>query len=94
MTRREPLEEKLEEYGVYVEQREVGKFTELAASMIGSIAGHALARAARLGPVGAIVCVLGGSIVGHIAVTTRVRYEPVPRRPARPESPAKFSDRR
>ena len=89
----EPIKDALEDMGVYVERREAGVVPQLLGSAAGSIVGQILAGVVRLGPVGRIVGMLGGAIVGQLAVTHRIRYEPS-RGDSGPESPAKHSDRR
>lgn len=87
-------ERALEPY-VYVEPRESSQLTQLVASSVGSVVGQAAAKAARLGPIGALVGMIGGAVAGHWLSTHHVRLgEPRSRRDRRPESPAAYSDRR
>lgn len=67
------LREALERRGVRVERREVGVVPQMVASGLGGIAGSALAHAAGAGWFGRALASLGGSIVGHLAATHRVR---------------------
>ncbi|MGE0709186.1 MAG: hypothetical protein AB7N76_19720 [Planctomycetota bacterium] len=82
----------LEPY-VYVEPREASAVHQIVASGLGSVLGRAAANAARLGPLGALVGMIGGACAGHFLVTHRFSLGG-PRRRNDPESPARYSDRR
>ncbi|HZU99389.1 MAG TPA: hypothetical protein VFF73_21960 [Planctomycetota bacterium] len=94
---KDPLEEALEKVGVHLEKRDVSPVTQMIAGGLGSIAGSFLGgRFLHLGTIGKALASLGGAVVGHVAVTYRVHFEPrkYVASPPPPESPMAVSDRR
>lgn len=73
---KDPLEEALEKVGVRLEKKDVSPITQMIASGVGSIAGHVVGGSLlHLGTIGKAVTSLAGAVVGHVAVTYRVRFE-------------------
>lgn len=89
----DPIEDGLKRIGLHVERREASQLEQMVASGLGGIAGSAFAAVVGAGWLGKALASLGGSVIGHIAVTHRVTYEPL-QRPEAPEGPMRWSDRR
>jgi len=88
-----PVRDALRRAGIHVEKRDAAQLTRLCASAAGSAAAQLLAHAYRLGPIGTAAALLGGAVLGDVAATHRVYYEP-PAEEDGPPSPAAWSDRR
>jgi hypothetical protein len=71
----DPVSDAFERAGIHVERREAGPYEQMIASGVGGIVGTALAAAAGSGWIGRALASLGGSIVGHLAITHRVIIE-------------------
>lgn len=90
----EQVQGALRRRGVHVERCDASVTRQILASGLGGIAGQAFAQASRFGPLGVAISALGGSLLGHFAVTHRVHLDPARDRDPGPESPMAYSDRR